>query len=100
MEETREGVIYFVRAIGADAVKVGFSGDLPARLAKLQFTSPLKLELIKSVPATLGMEQTLLNVLNQYQIHGEWFRADPLLLEFIESIPTDRPFSSDFFLKK
>lgn len=83
------GSIYAVLA--GDFVKVGFTkGDVSERIAKLQTGCPLPLQLIATGPGGRYMERSLHDLLKRFRVHGEWFRADPLVLESIHRFCTTR----------
>lgn len=87
------GVIYFIYAPDAKAVKIGFTTHLKQRLHKLQSTSPCKLELLAQVQGTFRTEQTIHAVFHDYRLHGEWFRSDKVVLDFIARLPNGKLFS-------
>ena len=71
-------VIYFLRAVGTNFVKVGFTATpVEARLNGLQTGCPFELQVEAVIPGTLQHEQQLLAFLrrNRLQAHvrGEWF---------------------------
>jgi len=83
------GAIYAVRA--GDFIKVGFTkSDVSERIAKLQTGCPLSLELVATGPGGRYMERGLHDVLKSFHVHGEWFRAEPLVLEIIQKFCTTR----------
>lgn len=88
------GVIYFVRAKGLDYIKIGFSKNLDKRLRVLQASSPVPLELIKYVRGTMSTEQALLHVFGKYRVHGEWFKVNPSLSEFIKALVHKQKFEA------
>ena len=81
------GVVYFVRS--GDSIKIGSASDFKRRSSSLQTASPEPLNVLAIVPG-----------LDEYKIHqrfahlrirGEWFRAEPELLEFIQLVKVETP---------
>jgi hypothetical protein len=75
------GVVYLIAA--GEMVKIGFSADLGARFAALQTTSPVKLELLASIPGTYATERDLHVRFATQRSHGEWFKREGDLAEWI-----------------
>lgn len=70
----RAGTIYLIEAVGAFALKVGFtSGPLEKRLRDLQTGSPHELRLVASQSGSKSDERALHETLEDYRIRGEWF---------------------------
>lgn len=83
---TTLGFIYFVHAPDLKRIKIGFTVNLKVRLNELQMGSPADLKLLVAVRGPLQVEFALLAAFHNYRIHGEWFRAAPCLMRFIESL--------------
>lgn len=67
--------IYFVEAVGMDAVKVGYSTiSIPRRMAHLQSGSVSELKLLGTVPGSLRHESALHHRFQDQHLRGEWFR--------------------------
>src|SRR5438876_654439 len=71
-------VVYFVR--GGDAVKIGRTGNLAARLKALATASAVPLELLAAVPGGRPEEARLHRRWRHLRLRGEWFRADEALV--------------------
>lgn len=76
--------VYFLRPVGQiGPIKIGCS-KLPAlRLETLTVWSPVRLELICSVPGSHKDEHTLHGMFRNHHVHGEWFGASKELLALI-----------------
>ncbi len=74
-------LVYFVRA--GDAIKIGRTGNLAARLRALATASAVPLELLAAVPGGAAQEARLHRRWRHLHIRGEWFRADEELLRSI-----------------
>lgn len=72
-----EGCVYFV--ISGNRVKVGYTADLPRRMAALATASSRPLRLVGAVPGDRDLERTCHERLAPYRIHGEWFGVGPAL---------------------
>lgn len=77
------GWVYFVRA--GERVKIGHSLNVDARLTALQTGSPYKLELLAIVPGTVRDEAGFHRKFAALREHGEWFRYEGDLREYLES---------------
>jgi hypothetical protein len=71
-------VVYFVR--GGDAVKIGRTGNLAARLKALATASAVPLEVLAALPGGRDLEVQLHRRWQHLRLKGEWFRATPDLL--------------------
>lgn len=78
------GVVYFIACEPLGAVKIGYTGGSPAsRLASLQTGSPTKLKLLAYFPGSLDDERRLHLAFKSLHIHGDWFRREWKLADFI-----------------
>jgi Meiotically up-regulated gene 113 len=82
-------VVYFVR--GGDAVKIGRTGNLAARLRALATASAMPLELLAAVPGGRQLEAQLHRRWWHLHLRGEWFRADEALVRYAREQATGRP---------
>lgn len=73
--------VYFIRA--DDAVKIGFSEIVGKRFSTIQSAHAVDLELLGTVPASGGTERSYHDRFAHLHIRGEWFRAEPELLDAI-----------------
>jgi hypothetical protein len=77
--------VYFLRPVGQlGPVKIGCSKLPDLRLETLTTWSPVRLELICSVPGTHKDERTLHGMFRKHHVHGEWFGASKELLALID----------------
>jgi hypothetical protein len=83
--------VYFIR--GGDRIKIGMSGNARQRFDALRTSSPVELEFLGLVAGAYVEERTLHQRFAEFRTHGEWFKAAPAILAFIEETPTriDRP---------
>jgi len=79
-----EGYIYFLLAEDTGLVKIGFTVDPGRRIRALQTSSPVKLTLLGKVPGDRWREERFHLVFRDLREHGEWFRLEGKLKEFIE----------------
>ena len=75
--------VYFIRA-GDSAIKIGSAASVTGRLGELQVGNHEELTLLLAVRIELLTERGLHERFAHLRIRGEWFRAAPELLEFIE----------------
>ncbi|MBF2025141.1 MAG: GIY-YIG nuclease family protein [Oscillatoriales cyanobacterium C42_A2020_001] len=87
----RAHFVYFILNEDSNAIKIGRARDLTKRLKALQTSSPTKLTLIKSmqvegIEAAQALEQSLHQQFSEVRLAGEWFKAEPFLLEYIQQL--------------
>ena len=90
----RRSHIYFILDRTANAIKIGYSTNVAARLTDLQTSSSTKLELLGSKPGTRQSEFQLHYRFRHSRLSGEWFTVTPELIEYIEAnttAPTSAP---------
>lgn len=76
-------MIYFIRA--DRAIKIGYSENPEMRLGNLQVGTQHELELLAVMHGEREDEGKLHERFSDLHIRGEWFRAEPALLDFIET---------------
>lgn len=81
--------VYFARA--GDAIKIGVSIDVRARVRGLSTSSPVPIELLAAMPGGVDEERALHRRFAYLRMNGEWFRAESELLDFIATLPTLLP---------
>lgn len=84
MQNEQSGRVYFIRD-GA-AIKIGFSDQVKRRLRGLQTGHHATLELLGSVSAGALDDLSIHARFAHLRIRGEWFRAEPELMAFIEEL--------------
>jgi hypothetical protein len=78
-------LIYFIEADACKAIKIGYSRSDPnERLAILQTGSPAKLTRLALMAGSLSDEYKLHERFKALRSHGEWFRDEPELRDFIQ----------------
>jgi hypothetical protein len=87
--DTTEEVVYFIRA--GDAIKIGRTGNMAARLRSLATASAVALELLATMPGGRQVEARLHRQWRHLHIRGEWFRADEELLRYIREQAAGSP---------
>lgn len=90
MSNPKPGMVYFVRADRSRYCKIGWTGDLAARLPKLQTGNHLPLKLLAAMPGTRGDEAQLHHRFARDRASGEWFALSLELREFIDAIAGSR----------
>ncbi len=83
------GYVYFLRS--GDAIKIGFSIEPNQRKSGLQVGNPVELETLGTVSVSKITEREAKDKFNHLKIRGEWFRAEPELLDFIAGFTRRRP---------
>lgn len=81
---TLTGAIYFIA--DGEAIKIGHAMDLKRRLQELQTSHYRDLKIICDLPGTEVDESYFHLRFRHLRIRGEWFRAEPELLAFIEEL--------------
>lgn len=77
------GHIYFIEAVGATAIKIGWAKSPKRRLIQHAISCPLELRLLATAPGTLGHEGALQTRFAIHCIRGEWYRENPDLSALI-----------------
>lgn len=75
-KEIPRGYVYFIRF--SDRIKIGWSADPHTRIAGLPHD-----EVLAIVPGSVHTEQGFHRQFEHLRCMGEWFRAEPDLIEFI-----------------
>lgn len=82
-QKYKKSVIYFVQ--GSDLIKIGRTYNLDDRLTKLQCGSPVPLTLLGTVEGGKRTESHLHELFHSLRHHGEWFRIEKPLLDYIKA---------------
>jgi len=82
--DLENGFTYFVR--DGDVIKIGYSAHPARRINTLQSGIARPLEVLAVVGMEIADEFSLHQQFAHLRVRGEWFRAEPELIEFIESI--------------
>ncbi len=78
--------VYFVA--GGGLVKIGVANDPLGRLGELMVGSPIRLELLATVPGGRELEKALHSILESERSHGEWFHLTPRIQLLIDTART------------
>jgi hypothetical protein len=77
-------VIYFMQGGKRGLIKIGFTaGPVSARRRSLQCASPVRLNVLLTLPGDEPEEKALHARFAHLRRHGEWFRPGPDLLAFV-----------------
>jgi hypothetical protein len=76
-------VVYFLEAKLTRLVKIGITGNLPARLAQIARQTGSPIELLLKLPGNKPLEQSLHDAFDDQRVVGEWFRREGNLASFI-----------------
>jgi hypothetical protein len=79
-------MIYFIHDETSKAVKIGKANDPQKRLSMLQVGCSNKLAMLAMIPGNQSEEIKFHRQFGHLKIRGEWFRAAPELLEFVQTI--------------
>lgn len=78
--------VYFIRAGGDGPIKIGRTRNATNRREALQSSTHVPLILLATIQAPHWAEPYFHHFYEDERIRGEWFRASPRLLAFIESL--------------
>jgi hypothetical protein len=78
------GWLYFILDQDAGRIKIGFSRDVRRRLKHIQVHSSGVVRLLRKVKGTHADERAWKRRFSNLNVHGEWFRAESVLLTAIE----------------
>lgn len=79
------GFVYFIRAVEADRVKIGWTVDVAKRLRGLQTSSPFALTLVGALAGETGFEGRLHRRFAADRVSGEWFRLSAEIRKYLAS---------------
>lgn len=79
--EPRAGWIYFIEAGGF--IKIGFTTNVPARLASIETSSPHSVTLLRQEPGTMRDEAAYHARFAAHRVRREWFALDGDLAAFL-----------------
>lgn len=83
----QQGCVYFIGAMGMQAVKIGFTNSDPKRrLQELQTGNPHTLHLMVVCSGTMGQEKWLHDQFDEYWIRGEWFRLEGRVARVVSTL--------------
>lgn len=78
--------IYFLNYEGGNAIKLGLSEYVDARLSMLAAWTPHKLTLVTHAPGNRFDELAIMLACAEHRIRGEWFRPNQTLQSIIEHV--------------
>lgn len=79
-------MVYFIQVMNGGPIKVGFAVNPEKRFKAIQGCNHEKLEIIAVIPGVHSLENKIHKDLRGYNIHGEWFRPDKEVIEYIKNI--------------
>jgi hypothetical protein len=77
-------MLYFIRGKESGNIKIGFSTNPDKRKSNLQTAHYEELEFIGIMSGTLEDEARIHEMFAEFNIRGEWFKATPKILEYVE----------------
>lgn len=82
-----EGFVYFIEALGAHRIKIGWAADPEERRRGLQTGSPVELVLRKTIATedAPALERSMHERFASLRVHGEWFEYGHDLVQFLAS---------------
>lgn len=80
-------LIYVFQLGGNGPIKIGYTTDLPKRIANMRATLPYEVIVRAVFLAGRDAEQDLLQDLEEFQIRGEWFHDHPEVWRAINKLP-------------
>ena len=85
--------VYFAQDGDDGPIKIGTSKYVARRLRSLQISAPRPLRLLGTMPGGHGLERELHRQFADLQVHGEWFRPESPLTEYIRTHAASSPAS-------
>ncbi|MBW4633917.1 MAG: GIY-YIG nuclease family protein [Iphinoe sp. HA4291-MV1] len=79
----RKSCVYFIYCEKANAIKIGYSLDVAARLSSLQTGNPCKLKVLTIVLGGVREEKVLHNFFDTSRLLGEWFTLSECLVHYL-----------------
>lgn len=85
-------VVYFLREVGGvGPIKIGYGYDARERLRLYMEWSPVRLEVILTIPGDLKLERAIHNHFAYAHSHSEWFHPVDKLLQAISAMQSGLP---------
>lgn len=79
-------MIYFAQYENDNGpIKIGLSRNIQKRLAEIQMTCPAPIKLLKVIEGEWEKEARIHYHFSHIRLHGEWFKPEKELLDFIEN---------------
>lgn len=95
------GYVYFIKPVGLPGpIKIGFSAVPLSRLDALAAWSPMKLEIIVTIPGTYALELNIQDCLARSRSHKEWFFPTDEVLSVVEAVRLGTPIEQALDLSK
>jgi hypothetical protein len=82
---TGKTVVYFIYAPGARAIKIGYTCDLPSRIASIACGCPFELIPAAIVFGDAKTEGAIHRELSAHSLRGEWFDDVPAVWEYVRA---------------
>jgi len=79
-------MIYFIKAGNLNQIKIGYSKNPKARFYAINLSSPINLQLIKTIQGEKDNEKNIHKKFSHIKVKGEWFQQTKELMDFIENI--------------
>jgi hypothetical protein len=90
LAEREAGFVYFfVTHPRGDKIKIGYTTNPGERIATLRTASPVELRILAVFRGTKSDEAMLHEHFAAHRIHGEWFKMNPELRQFIKRVWED-----------
>lgn len=80
--ESGEGWVYFIESGGH--IKIGFSSNVPSRMAQIETSSPFPVVILRQERGTVASEEAYHRRFAVCHLRREWFRFEGALKEFLE----------------
>ena len=84
-KERVQSFIYFIQAENG-LIKIGYTRNLKERLDILRSMSHSKLTLLLVLKGDRKKESRMHEIFQDYRVHGEWFKPEKYLIEYIEEM--------------
>lgn len=81
----RDGHVYFVQAGEDGPIKIGWSQDVPRRIAELQVANASRLRLVGMVRGRMQDEAATHERFAHLRLGAEWFADDPEIRAYLDS---------------
>ena len=88
MRASASSCVYFIQSVNGGPIKIGRSGNVDERVARLQTANAFPLRVVARMPGKVSVERNMHALFAKDRIRpdGEWFNPSPELLAFIREI--------------
>jgi hypothetical protein len=94
------GVVYGIKPVSFDYLKIGYCRDSYDRLKTLQVAWPIELQWVFKIAGDMYLEEAIQHELWPSRVRGDWFNYDASVREFVEILLAEFPAAAPWLPEK